>query len=112
MLPRNKRIPKKDFKYILTKGKRISTSHLLLYIVKGYKEEGSRFSFSVSKKVAKSAVLRNKLRRQGYSSLEDCLLKVKKGYFFFFSIKSRDGLDYKVMKKEVLELLSNSLMLI
>ena len=82
-----------------------------MYLVKNTKEEKSKFSFSVSKKIAKSAVFRNKLRRQGYASVREFLSKIEDGYLFFFSIKSVSGLDYKTLKKEVFELLSSSLVL-
>ena len=42
--------------------------------------KNSKFSFSISKKVEKSAVLRNKMRRIGYKVIENELNSIKKGF--------------------------------
>ena len=51
-------------------------------------ELGSRFCFSVSKKVAKSAVVRNRLRRTGYRLLEKYLPKIKPNILAVFSFRA------------------------
>jgi ribonuclease P protein component len=43
--------------------------------------------FSVSKKVVKTAVGRNKQRRRGYSAISKVYPTVKPGYFLFFVYK-------------------------
>jgi len=61
---------------------------LLRFVVKNEpKNKESRFCFSVSKKIAKMAVLRNKLRRTGYQSLKEHLLKIKPEILAIFSFK-------------------------
>jgi len=64
MLPEKNRIKKKkDFEAIFKNGKKVQEGCLFLKMAKndlGY----SRFAFIVSQKVSKSAVKRNKIRRQ------------------------------------------------
>lgn len=86
MLPKNRRIPRKDFSIVLS-GKRYNYSHFLVYISKTKEKTPSLFSFSVSKKVANTAVLRNKLRRQGYFIVSKYIKNINNGYFVFFSYK-------------------------
>jgi len=117
MLPKNRRIPKQEFPYILSSGKRVSSPHLLLYIspIPQKKAQLSRFTFSVSKKIAKKAVERNKLRRWGYASIRNILKNIKEngsGYFLFFSFKKNSiSLGYKTVETEIQELLSAADML-
>ena len=69
MLPRSKRISIQLFKDIVHKGEVIHSPYFIARCVKSDKK--SRFAVSVSKKVAKTAVLRNKIRRQVYSIIRD-----------------------------------------
>lgn len=113
MLPKNRRIARKDFTYILANGRKFNSPILLLNIAKIAKDsENSRFSFSVSKKVSKSAVVRNKLRRRGYSSIEKNIDKIKPAHFLFFNYKKgAEKLKYQEIEKEVVSLLEKSFML-
>lgn len=111
MLPQNRRISKKDFSHILSRGKRLNSEHFLLYIAptEGAPSPKSRVSFSVSKKVSKTAVGRNKQRRRGYSVASKYLGRIKDGHFLFFSFKKGgDKLSVSAIEKEVSELLSAS----
>lgn len=87
MLPKNRRIQKKQFSSVVLLGKRYNSEHFLAYINRIDKDKPSLFSFSVSKKVCKSAVGRNRLRRQGYSIVSKNLEKISSGYTCFFSFK-------------------------
>src|SRR3989344_7744144 len=49
-------------------------------------EDPTKFSVTVSKKTAKKAVLRNKLRRWGYRIIQNLLPGVKEGFLIRFSI--------------------------
>ncbi|PIP74954.1 MAG: ribonuclease P protein component [Candidatus Levybacteria bacterium CG_4_9_14_3_um_filter_35_16] len=51
------------------------------------KSENNRFVFIVSKKVNKSAVVRNRIRRQMSEAITKLLLKIKPGYDFLFTAK-------------------------
>jgi|SRR3989344_6814148 len=115
MLSKKRRISKKHFPYILTKGKRYNTPHLLMYINRvdsGNQNQASQFSFSISKKVAPKAVDRNKYRRRGYSVIRRHINRIKSGYLLLFSFKKgRANLKFSELEKEILELLSNYNML-
>jgi ribonuclease P protein component len=68
MLPRKQRISTQLFKDIIQKG---SAFHAPLFSIRIKKTlNNSRFGVSVPKKVAKTAVLRNKIRRRVYSALK------------------------------------------
>ena len=66
MIPKKNRVHKALFDLIYTTGSPVhSPLFYLLYI--NNSNSIQKFSFVVSKKIAKSAVIRNKLRRRGYS---------------------------------------------
>lgn len=114
MLPKNRRISKKDFSHILSRGKRLNSEHFLLYIapIPDGPSPKSRISFSVSKKVSKTAVERNRQRRRAYSAIGKYIEKIKDGYFLFFSFKKGgDKLKIHTIDNEVSELLSAASML-
>ncbi|MEK7213550.1 MAG: ribonuclease P protein component [Patescibacteria group bacterium] len=68
MLSSSKRLSTNLFKETLEKGLVYNTQFTLLYILNGFRT--NRFSVSIPKKVAKLAVLRNKIRRRIYSIIE------------------------------------------
>ena len=114
MISKSRRIRRKEISYILSRGKRYNSSYFLVYIVKsdGLEENPSRFSFSVSKKVCKGAVGRNKLRRRGYSIISQNIEKIKPNHLFLFSFKKEAvAKSFSALEKDVLELLSLTLML-
>jgi len=115
MLPKNRRIERKEFNQIITQGKRYNSQSFTLYLSKIEPREASfpsKFSFSVSKKVAKLAVNRNKLRRRGYSIIGRKLEVIKPGFFMFFLYKKGFEKDYSLLEKEVMGLLSSALVII
>lgn len=110
MLAKNRRISRKEFPYILSKGKKYDSNHLFLYMTPIHSNganKSSKFSFSISKKVRPSAVERNKYRRRGYSIVSNHIEEVKPGYFYFFSFKKGSvPMKFSVLEKEITELLS------
>ncbi|MCX6701862.1 MAG: ribonuclease P protein component [Candidatus Zambryskibacteria bacterium] len=115
MLPKKRRIQRKDFPLILSKNKRYNSPNLLLHVtpINSNKTKESRFSFSVSKKVCPKATDRNKYRRQGYSVISKNLNRIKPEYYCFFSFKKTSKpIIFSALEKEILELLSSSLVLI
>lgn len=110
MLPKRRRIPKSYFPYLLKVGQKTHTAHIFLCAVNQNKEnidKISRFSFSVSKKVSKSAVLRNKLRRRGYSIIKKHLEGVADGKLYLFSYKKdANKLKFSDIEQEIMMLLS------
>ena len=62
----------------------------------------SRFAFSVSKKVCKKAVDRNRLRRQGYSVVSKYLKQINPGYFYIFTFKKGSyPIPFSELEKEI-----------
>jgi ribonuclease P protein component len=104
MLPKKRRIERKQFPHILSKGKRFNSPNLLLSVVKtednGF--QPSKFSFSVSKKVQKKAVDRNKYRRRGYSVVKKYIEIAEPGFLCFFSFKkSLIQPTFDILEKEI-----------
>ena len=62
------------------------------------KNGDSRFCFSVSKKTAKSAVVRNKMRRAGYRLLKNYLSEIKPEVLALFSYKFIPKNDEEIIK--------------
>ena len=107
MLSKTRRIPRQYFPEILTKGRRYNSPSLLLYCLPTAGE--SRFSFSVSKKVCKKAVDRNKHRRRGYAAVQKHLDSIKSGFFCFLSFKKGSGgISFAALEKEITDLLKAS----
>ena len=104
MLPKNRRIPRSQFN-LFSRGAKIYNNNLFfLRVVEGGIEK-SRFCFSVSKKVAKRAVDRNRARRSGYRSLKVFLGNIKPFFMAVFSFKRmpKDSLETENMLKEILK---------
>jgi ribonuclease P protein component len=86
MLPKNRRIKRSEFPFILQTGKRFNSPHFLLYVA-NTNEKHTQVCFSVSKKILKHAVQRNKCRRQGYAVVSRYINKLKSGRLLFFVFK-------------------------
>ncbi len=83
-----------------------------MYLAKNNKNK-SKFSFSVSKKVCKSAVDRNRLRRQGYSIISKHIKEIKEENLFIFVFKKGSSVyGFERLEQEILGLLSLSGVLI
>lgn len=65
MLPKAKKLIKDQFTTVIEKGQAFHSPFFILKI--SHQEGNTRFGVSVPKKVAKTAVSRNKFRRQAYS---------------------------------------------
>ncbi len=78
MLASSQRLTIPLFKNVMDKGR---SMHSSLFIFRLAKIGGnSRFSVSVSKKVAKKAVDRNKIRRRAYSVLNSLYSRIQNGF--------------------------------
>lgn len=96
MFPKNRRIPRKMFPLLSNGAKTFKNSLFLLrFVLKG---KPSRFCFSVSKKVAKNAVARNKMRRAGYRLLEKHLSAVLPNVLALFSFRTMPKNDGEIIK--------------
>ena len=85
MLPASKRLSVPLFATVLAKG---SIVHSPLFTARIMKTAGpSRFSAVISKKIAKTAVERNKLRRRIYSGVGSLIAKLKPGFHVLLMAK-------------------------
>ncbi len=75
MLSKQKRLSRQHIQEYLIRAKRVTTPHFNV-IWTDKIPNGPRVGFSVSKKVAKTAVVRNRLRRHGYASVDPLLKKI------------------------------------
>ena len=108
MLPSKLRINKTLFK-TFGRGTSFHSPAISLFVYKKDDHSNSQFSFSVSKKVSKLAVKRNKLRRQGYSVISKNLDSIKKGYFVVFNFKKEAiGLSYNQIESDIKVLLQKA----
>lgn len=96
MLQKKKRVTKELFQTVIKSGGTLSGS---LFIFRYIKQKTPQYAFVVSKKIAKSAVDRNKLRRQGYNALSSYKLKDYLGVFFYK--KEVKGVTFKEIKEDI-----------
>ena len=80
MLPKKKRVTKEIFQTIMEKGNIVSGS---FFVFRYIKQDVPQYAFVAPKKVAKTAVRRNSLRRSGYNILRLYNLKSNAGIFFY-----------------------------
>lgn len=96
MLPKSNRIPRKMFP--LLRGSKTFQNDLFL-LKFAFGESGGRFCFSVSKKIAKDAVTRNKMRRSGYRLIKKLMPKIKPKIIAAFSFKKVPQNDDEIYEK-------------
>ena len=77
MLPKRQRLTKQMIELLWKSARRVKTSRFLVSYAKIEKLKNPCISMVVSKKVAKTAVLRNKLRRKGYASVAPLVPKIQ-----------------------------------
>ncbi len=102
MLSRKHRLSKqKDFDRVYKSGKQCAAPHLIL---KGVRNDAdfSRFAIIISKKIAKKAVDRNRVKRQISEIIRQRLAKIKTGFDLVIIVK-KDVLDQSsdVLAKEL-----------
>jgi ribonuclease P protein component len=99
MLPKELRVKKrKDFEKIYKFGKCVSLNCLTMYFVEN-NLTFSRSAFSISKKISKKAVYRNKIKRRLSSIFYKKKSSIKVGFdFLFVAKKGILELDYKELE--------------
>lgn len=114
MLPSNRRIERQLFSQIMANSKRYHSTSFVFYLSPINDKSGtpSKFSFSISKKILKSAVLRNKQRRRGYSVIQKHINSIKPNFFCFFVYKKGFCTKFSDLEKDIKGLLSQSGMII
>jgi len=112
MLSRMQRLDREQFGKVLTRNVAIRGVYLSLKIMNMEKRSASsvsRFSVVVSKKVALSAVARNRIRRRCYGVLQELLPHIISAYKGIFFVRiSITHLSYAMLKKEMRMLLERS----
>jgi ribonuclease P protein component len=83
---------------LLSSGAKTFKNNLFFLKFVPQNDPGSRFCFSVSKKVAKSAVVRNRLRRSGYRLLLRYISDIKPKIITIFSFKTVPKNDEEIIK--------------
>ena len=76
MLPKHSRLTKKAIEEHLIRARRLKTSGFLVLYTHIPLLKGPQISVTVSKKVAKTAVLRNKLRRRAYTAIRPLIPQI------------------------------------
>lgn len=102
MLPKQKRIPRDSFGRILSLGLLQNSPHFLLRTISAPKEG---YAALVSKKVAQSAVDRNRVRRRVYAVIRVLLPQIKKTSHTVISAKQgANKITFAVLQSEIEEL--------
>jgi len=94
MLSKSKRISRKLFKPLLGSRKYFNSEHFSLRVAPS---EETRVAVSVSKKISKKAVVRNKVRRRVYSAMRDLVSSLRVGLYL---VVAKHGSE-KIMGKEL-----------
>lgn len=109
MLPRSKKVSRKEFPKGHKKGATYHSPNLSLVVVKKDFKLPSKFSFIISSKVAKKAVERNKLKRWTYHTIQKEYDNIKNGFVcIFFSKKNSTELTHGQLEDQVRVLLKNA----
>jgi ribonuclease P protein component len=110
MLAKTRRIPRKTLEIVLKNGKSTHSPQFSVALLpQKNPEKPSQFAMVVSKKVAKIAVVRNKLRRRGYRAIEQALPDLKAGYFVvIFFKKGTSELDVPTTQQKITEILKKA----
>jgi ribonuclease P protein component len=111
MLSKTDRIPRKSFAELLERSSYSNSDHFSLrYRLSG--ESMPRVGASVSKKVSKSAVKRNTVRRRVYASIRPYLKVMPKGLFLFVAKAGSDKIKGEAMEKEIRTLLKQAKLIV
>ncbi len=97
-----------SLRYLYRNGTKARTKDFGLYYIENTNRVHSRFAIVVSKKVHKSAVKRNRIRRRIYEIVRLELNAIKEPYDFIITVFTPDLIDIEPteLKKRVLELLA------
>lgn len=99
MLRKSKRLTRAEFNAIFPKGKRFHSPALMLVHAPG---EVFKAAAVIGKKVAKTAVARNKFRRRVYAVFEQCAKEHElQGVFICVAKEKARMLTYEALKTEL-----------
>ncbi len=105
MLPKKNRADRKDIEQIFKVGRFVNSPNLTLKFIKNHESFPPRISFLTPKTVSKKAVIRNLLRRRGYSALEKSFYKLPKGLLGVFVFKKYQD-DILILEHEIKTILN------
>lgn len=108
MLPTNRRINKASFKDNL-KGVVFHNQSLYLKLVNQIDLKSNQFAVIIPKKVKKTAVGRNLLKRRIFAVIQNNLKNIKNSFQYYFYIKKDlSSLSFSDLTNEVLDLLGKA----
>ena len=105
MLPKNQRVPRKLFSELLLGSSYINSPLFSLRFVSSSPIKETRIGVSVSKKISKSAVVRNTVRRRVYSAASKFFKKFPNGVFLFVAKPGAEKLKGEKLMMELAKLL-------
>jgi ribonuclease P protein component len=109
MLPRKNRVPTPLFSQVGRMGELLHSPSLSLKVVPGVPSDPSRIAFVVSGKVAKTAVLRNKLKRRARYIVNKQINSLKPGKIAICYFKpGSNKLDFSSLEGELTLLLKRA----
>ncbi|MFA6190689.1 MAG: ribonuclease P protein component [Candidatus Staskawiczbacteria bacterium] len=113
MFPKKNRILKREFDELMKNSRVFHSESISLRLMKKAKETLPKFAFVVSKKVAKNATDRNKMKRKGFHALReiifpDTIIKMKGCMGAFFFKKEGKETKFDELKNEIEGLLKKS----
>lgn len=105
MIPKTNRINREDFEKVMKKGGFLNSSFFTLRFLKNVENKGN-FSVVVAKKVAKTAISRNKIRRRAYSVIGKY---VKTPYFIIlFGKKGVEKATFSEVEADIVSVLEKA----
>lgn len=112
MLPRSRRVPTSSFQSKDPSKLQSKSFHGSFFSIRANRSTEpfpSRFAIIVSKKVAKSAVSRNKIRRRLYEAVKTVIRDVKPGFvILIYPKKEAQTMDFRDLCKNVRDLLAEA----
>jgi|SRR3989344_8070370 len=102
MLPKTHRIPRKLWKPLLESRVYFNSPHFLVRVANS---ETPRLAVSVSKKVSKSAVVRNTVRRRVYATVSTFLPTLTKNLFLIIAKPGSQLVKSEALRAELAGLL-------
>lgn len=100
MLSKRERIPRSQFASILKEGRYVKSPSFLLRIAPSGSKR-AQIAVSVSKKVSKSAVGRNALRRRTYAAIRPFIDRLTPHRFFFMAQPEAKTLKGERLSEEI-----------
>jgi len=109
MLPKKNRIKKeKDFETVFKNSKSLRND-LIVFKITNNKAETNRFGFVVSKKISKSAVVRNRVKRRLAEAIRSMIGGMKKGVdLVLIALPGIEKENFSEVKKAVEEALTKA----